>query len=382
MAAAANEAVTAAAGAPMSPAVSEAVAAAVNEALFPPAGGRIATSANVPLSLAEVRRDLEAHPGLFDFFQAVRLMLRIRDRSEGVGQFANPGREALRFLVNSNLSFPPSAIRSLEWKEPLPLMTVNFMGLTGPQGVLPYWYSELIQERLRNKDRTLAAFLDIFNHRMISLFYLAWEKYRAWVAYERDGEDRLSRYLMSLIGIGTAGLQRRLEVADEALLFYTGLVSLQPRSAVALEQLLGDYFGVPVEVEQFVGAWQPLSLTDLCVFDEGVSLSEQLGVGAVVGDEIWDQQSRARVKLGPLSSERYLSFLPGGDAIDRLRDLTKLFCGEYLEVEIQLILQRDEVPRCDLGKDDLAGPRLGWYTWVKSGPDFNRSPADTVMRLA
>src|SRR5215467_8809272 len=97
---------------------------------------------------------------------------------------------------------------------------------------------------------------------------------------------------MSLIGLGTPGLQHRVAVRDESLLFYTGLLSLQPRSAIALAKLLEDYFDVPVEVEQFVGAWQSLDPDNQCVFESSDSFSEQLGVGAVVGDEIWDQQSR------------------------------------------------------------------------------------------
>ena len=97
----------------------------------------------------------------------------------------------MRFGVNNSLSFPPSQIHAVNWEDEIPLMTVNFMGLTGPMGVLPYVYSELIAARARNRDRSMAAFFDIFNHRIISLFYRAWEKYRSPVAYERDGEDRL-----------------------------------------------------------------------------------------------------------------------------------------------------------------------------------------------
>ena len=333
-------------------------------------------------SLAEVRRDLEEHPGRFEFFQAVRLLLRIFNRLETPGAFMPATREGVRFRAHNTLEFPPSQIDSIDWSRDVPAMTVNFMGLTGPMGVLPRVYTEMILSRVRSRDRTLADFFDIFNHRMIFLFYQAWEKYRSAVAYERDGRDRVSKYLMSLIGLGTDGLDGRMVVRDDSMLYYSGLLSLQPRSAVAVRGVLQDYFGIPVEVEQFVGTWQPLGKADQCDLGSGPTLSSQLGVGTVVGDEVWDQQSRICLKLGPLTEERYLEFLPGGATYQPLCELARFACGAHLEIEVQLVLERAVVPRCKLGEDSLAGPRLGWFTWMKSGPDFDRAPADTVLLLA
>ena len=277
-----------------------------NPGLMPPAA-----------SLDEVRRDMQEHPGRFEFFQAVRLLLRMFSQRDVPGGFTSAAREALRFRVHNTLAFPPSQIESIDWDGEVPAIAVNFMGLTGPMGVLPIVYTELILSRVRSRDRTLADFFDIFNHRMISLFYQAWEKYRSSVAYERDGRDRVSKYFMSLIGLGTDGLQDRMVIRDDSLLYYCGLLSLQPRSAVAVRGVLQDYFGIPVEVEQFVGAWQPLGKADQCDLGSGTPLSCQLGVGAVMVDEIWDQRSRIRLNLGPLTQNQYLDFLPGGAAFNR-----------------------------------------------------------------
>ncbi|MCU1272752.1 MAG: hypothetical protein JWO48_183, partial [Bryobacterales bacterium] len=231
------------------------------------------------LVLEKLRED----PCHFQFFQAVRLLERIGAGRSPVGQFVNPDTEAVRFGMHNALAFPASQIQEIDWPEQgPPRMAVNFMGLTGMMGALPYAYTELILERIRARDRTLPAFFDIFNHRILSLFYQAWEKNHLAVAYERDQDDPVSGHLMALIGLGTGGLQDRQPLPDEALIFYTGLLSLHPRSAVALEQILVDYFGVPEQIEQFVGAWYTLELDNQFCFDAGDSYYEQLGFGAVV----------------------------------------------------------------------------------------------------
>jgi type VI secretion system protein ImpH len=337
---------------------------------------------DLDVSRSFLGQELREHPGRFEFFQAVRLMHRMLPRRGPVGRFVPPGREVVRFSSNNLLAFPTSQIQSLDWSEDGPArMKVNFMGLTGPMGVLPRCYTELVRDRNRAKDATLQDFLDLFNHRMISLFYEAWEKYRFFVTYERDEPDRFSRYLMSFVGLGTAGLERRQAVADESLLFYCGLFSLRTRSAAALEQVLGDYFDVPVEIEEFVGAWRALEPANQCRMEGGVPYSDQLGMGAIAGDEIWERQSRARIKLGPLSARQYLSFLPAGDAWEPLCAIARFFTGGEIEVEVQLVLQRADVPPCELREEGETAPLLGWFSWIKSGPAFGRDPGDTVLLL-
>jgi len=337
---------------------------------------------DLDVSRSVLGEELREHPGWFNFFQAVRLMHRMLPDREPVGRFAPPNREVLRFSANNLLAFPPSQIQTLNWSADGPAgMKINFMGLTGPMGVLPYCYTELIRDRNRFKDYSIEDFFDLFNHRMISLFYQAWEKYRFFVAYEREEQDRFSRYLMSFAGLGTAGLQNRQAVADEALLFYCGLFSLQPRSAAALAQALADYFDVPVEIEQFVGAWRALDPSNQCRMEGGVPYSDQVGLGAIAGDEIWEQQSRARIKIGPVPARQYLSFLPIGDAWEPLRAITTFFTGGEIEFEVQLVLEREEVPRCELREGGETAPLLGWFSWIKSGAAFGRNPGDTVLLL-
>lgn len=330
----------------------------------------------------EIWGALEREPYSFNFFQAVRLLERLMPDRQPVGLFVNPAREVVHFGAHSTTSFPPSQIHSLQRVESSPAqMSVNFMGLTGPLGVMPQYYTDLVIARDRAKDHAIRDFFDIFNHRIISLFFQAWQKYRFTVAYERGERDRFSHHLLDLIGLGTEGLQNRQTVADDSLIYYAGLLAQQPRSASALRQVLTDYFDVPVEIEQFAGGWFKLDRETQCCFQDQLSSSEQVGLGAVVGDEIWDQQSSVRVKLGPLTLTQYLDFLPNGTAHRPLLGLLGFFAETEFDFEVQLILKRDEVPPCELGAEEGAVPQLGWVTWMKSAP-LRRDPGDTVLHVS
>ncbi len=364
---------------PQNPAV-EADPLALSDAGFDPA--RPAVPDVVEPRFEEVAKLLKAEPWSFDFFHAVRLLEHFRAGRRPVGSFEDPAREVVRFGANPSLAFPASSIQSLDSSGPEWKMLVNFIGMTGPLGVLPRLYTVAIQDRARVRDATLRDFLDIFNHRVTSLFYRAWTKYRLPVRYEHGMDDQMSLALASIVGLGTPGLRNRQEVEDETYVWLSGLFGMQARSAVALEQALEDYFRVPADVVQFVGAWCRLEGDSTCTLDESEDPSEQLGLGAVVGDEVYDHQARVRVRLGPLSLAEYRRFLPGQPGYRRLRELTRFFSRDQTDFEVQLILRRSDVPFSRLsGEVAEEGVQLGWTTWMKNRPDFRRDPEDTILLL-
>jgi type VI secretion system protein ImpH len=322
-----------------------------------------------------LRERLFLEPYRFGFFQAVRLLELFAPERPGVGFDGPPVDEAVRFGAEPSLAFPPSEILDIEEQEngrPA-RMVVRHMGLTGPMGTLPRVYTALVIERLRQRDRTLADFLDLFNHRLVSLFFRAWTKYRLHLRVTADARDALSVYLFSFFGLGTSGLRGRLAVDDRALLFYTGLLAQQPRSATGLVALLADYFrDLPVAIEQFVGHWlqlDPEGLTSLRPFGG----NNRLGVDAILGSRVWDTQSRFRVHLGPMTYIRFCAFLPPGHASRELLALTRFFVGLTFDFEFRLVLRADQIPPCQLGSTGPLATRLGWSTWLVSRPATDHS---------
>ncbi|NJD11746.1 MAG: type VI secretion system baseplate subunit TssG [Gemmatimonadetes bacterium] len=332
--------------------------------------------------LEDVEGALRTEPHSFSFFQAVRLLERLHAERAPVGGYGDPNAEAVRFGVPPALSFPASEIQELDLREQGPsAMKVNFLGVTGPQGVLPHEYTLLVADRLRARDRALGDFLDMFHHRLLSLFYLAWRKYRFAAAREDRRPDLLGEHVLDLMGVGMRGSRPQLPFPVEALISRAGLLIPQPRGAAALQQLIEDFFAVPVTVEQFVGGWYPLSARDRCtVSDEAADPASQLGRGAVAGDEIWDQQARVRLRLGPLQRAQYDAFLPGGSAHEPLAALLRFFSHDQYEFEVQLVLAAGDVPGVRLGSEGVAAPRLGWSTWIRSQPRTDLAD-ETILTL-
>lgn len=324
------------------------------------------TTPTKPSTLEEI---LFAEPYRFEFFQAVRLLERIYESRRPVGHATEPSREVVRFRTPVNLSFAPSQLYALapednDAEEPAPpQMTVAFMGLTGPQGVLPHPYTELLMERLRNKDRALYEFLDLFNHRVISLFYRAWEKYRFPIAFERGLEDRFTEFLFDIVGLGTRGLRHRFSFPDQGLLSYGGLIANKPHSASAVAGILSDYFGAPVAIEQFKGQWLKLEPES---YSRLGAANHELGQSTVVGTRVWDTQSKLRVRFGPLRFTQFAAFLPNGSAFQPASELIRFLAGQEFDFDVQLVLRKGDVPFCKLSQP--ANPRLGWTTWLKTKP--------------
>jgi type VI secretion system protein ImpH len=251
------------------------------------------------------------------------------------------------------------------------------MGMIGPSGVLPNHYTEIVIERIRQKDTAMWAYLDIFTHRAVSMFYQAWGKYRFPVGYERGG-DNFTGYLYDIVGLGTTGLRGRMALPDESLLPYAGLIAQKPHSTNSLENILSDYFGVKAKIEQFFGQWLALGKHDLSKLGD---VNSDLGLSTVIGSRVWDQQSKFRIRIGPVPFKQYMAFLPNGSAFGAFRSIVNFIVGTELDYDLQLILQKKQVPSSILTTRAMRKPMLGWTTFLKTEP-FKNDDDQLVLQTA
>jgi type VI secretion system protein ImpH len=361
-------------------------------------------------------QELVEEPWKFDFFQAVRLLHQVAFQSSSttgtrplrsVGGVWRPEDEVVQFHAQISFGFPSAEISRAKVigsgafdDAPAEIqrfaVETTFMAIGGTSGVLPQHYTRQILDRERRNDFALRQFLDLFHHRIISLFYRAWEKYRFPIGWERSQldpgqgtEDLFTQAIYSLVGMGADALnptrrvssvvRNRQAFPDETFLYYAGLFSHRPRTAVGLERILADVFGVAVHVRQFQGQWLKLDLHDqsqMPTADRPLGLNCELGSTAFVGERVWNVEGRIRIELGPLSYREFLRFSPGSKAFVQLAQLVRVWVGLEPDVEIQPILQSEEVPMAAIGGSEGAS-QLGWNSWIRN--QAMQNPADDAV---
>jgi type VI secretion system protein ImpH len=301
----------------------------------------------------------------FDFFQAMRLLKR------------DERRKPVRLRAAMSMAFPPSDlvwVKRPEGDEP-PELTVAFFGVGGALGPLPAPFAQQLVNLARSADKAPRDFLDLFHHRLLSLLYRGRQLRRVWLEEGPPERYAVTRYLYAVLGLGTPGLRNRLEVEDQVLLRYAGLLARRPVSAGALEAMLSDWLGVGVRPRLPLGAWLELGEEQTTRLGP-LGRNQRLGQGAVLGTRAWHSQAGLELELGPLSWRRYLDLLPGNPGLDGLRSLTRFALGLLPEVGLVLQPRPEEVQEQPLRTH--GGPRLGWTTWLRARPG-HRAPQAVAL---
>lgn len=314
---------------------------------------------------AELLGDVLDHGRHYDFFQAVRLLLATRPSAVAPGGQGPLSKEAVRFRANPSLGFPSSDIDAIRHDPrtdagfPPLAMTVNFLGLIGPASPLPAYYTE---EVIRSDSDTAVGqqFFDIFHHRFISFVYRSWEKYRYYLQYRSGARDPFSNRMFALIGLGHERLRQGSSLDWARLLPYLGLLGMNVRSASLLSGVVSHYFGnVPVRVQEYV---RHKTVIDPIQRNRLGMANCTLGESSLLGEKVYDVNTKFRLHIGPLNFADYREFLPGGGYGAALRELVSFTLVDKFEYDVALVLAAQDVSRTTLAKDNPC--RLGYSTWL------------------
>jgi type VI secretion system protein ImpH len=334
---------------------------------------------------AVMMQRLAAAPCRYRFAQLLNILVRML-RQQGI-PYAQAFDQVLRFRNSLSLAFPASEIESMQVESigaaPRIHITPAFVGLLGASGTLPLHDTERAAAKAHlGTDESWKPFIDLFSNRAVGMFYEAWGKYRVEHGLNMRARDDLLPLLTALGGhrpgsFGPAGPFAA--IPPEAAAFYAGLLRTRPIAASTVGRVLGDYFGVPVRVEEFVGAWDPMPARMRSTL--GVT-DPTLGFGATLGTRTWRSDVRVRLHIGPLDEDKAEAFLPHGRSHAALKDMIGLFTVPSIQYEIRLLLEKPCLKPMTLRTKGQDRKRLGWNTFLTvSAGKASRADIRSIVRL-
>ena len=310
-----------------------------------------------------IEDDLLENGENYDFFQAVRLLSRLKSEDTSSGARLS-ALDKLRIRPELSLDHPISDVAKIRQTEDgRHEILTTFLGLYGVSSPLPSYYTEQLLNSEDDFDALTGSaargFMDIVHFHLYPLFYQLWLKYRfSHNAFElKDG--RYWDILFSLVGLSDEDFRDSIGERDQ-ILRYVGLFSQRQKSATGLKTLVKGYLQtddveiIPcVEREVSIPEFQYTKLGESC----GV-----LGQSATIGRFIKDSTGKFVIKVGSDSIQHFTEFVHEEGIATRLKNLVNFYLAQPLEVEIILVLKGDYDIHASIGGE--VGSSLGQDTWL------------------
>jgi len=320
-----------------------------------------------------LRDILEDESHGFSLFQTMRLLEFSEPDSPPIGMRGPFEKEAIRLRGYPSLAFPKTGVVDVT-REVVPttgrdrsVVTTPILGLYGPDSPLADHVTEDILHE-REDETTVPDFLDIINHRLLSLLYRGWAQYRLYVECREWGKDSLSRQLEALLDLEN---QKAPGLGADSIMPITGLLMQRPRSASGLETILRHYFpGVPLHIEQCIP--RTVKITPEQRTRLGAA-NCSLGSNTLIGSKLVDTTGKFRVVMELTGASELADFQPEGASYARLEGLIELWCQDLLEWELQLVLREQDVTLACLSSKNPT-TKLGVNSWLGR-------PSDEGMKM-
>lgn len=330
------------------------------------------------------------------FAQAARVVELAggRRRERDVGRDSPPNEEAIRFAASDRMGLVVNDLADVVPQDGKMRISANVLGLAGASPALPPPYSELQLQRRRARDPGLANFFNLFDHRALSFFYRITQKYSWPMLAERagpDGQDPVRDVLLSVSGLGVAGLRQRLDVPDGALVTLTGHLSDARRSAQSVATVLRALTGLELRIVEAVPVWMPVPASEQTRIGNGSARFAQLGMteegmeigaggAAMIGAAVLDVQHHFLIDIGPLDYSALRQFVRDPGARRIISQLCVLTVGLEQRPSLRLSVSAHAIPPMRLS-DPETPALLGWTSWLGRPDTLDGIARDCVIPL-
>lgn len=297
----------------------------------------------------------------YEFFQLVDLIHRHHDDDTEQSNDRAGVNSRIHFRASASLGFPGSDVISLCTPTPgAYVLEVSFLGLQGAQSPLPGYYLEALAHSAAHKEGVGGDFLNFFNHRLLTLLYHSWRKYRHYARHQNGARDGFSATVFALVGLADAELRGETPIDWSKMLAYAGLLAGRSRSPQVIAGIIGHCFDLTqVTIEEWQMRWVDIPADQR----SHVGLSNMsLGNDLIAGQRVADIGGKFSLCLSGLTLERFRDFLPDGKEHAPLRTLVGFVLREPFAYDLELELLPSEIKPIRLGDADSC--QLGWTTFV------------------
>lgn len=317
--------------------------------------------------MTDLKHTLQSQGYRFNFFQAVSLLEQIYKDQVEVGHTGPVKDEIVQLLPNNSLGFPAADVARItldenddgreKWK-----ILQNFFGLYGPNSAAPIFIAESVNQCIDTAD-PLKDFLDIFNHRVLSLYYRAQKKGNTLKSVSTTHSNPISNILYAMMGRDFNTNESNWEVSPDRLLRHCSLFSSSNRNPSGLEKLISDYFSLSdVQVVPFARRRIKIPKSSqgrLSAVQNHAALGESFILGEIVEDITG--QFNLRIKVPDMRT--FKQFQPGEARYKELIFLVNMYVQYRLGFTLEFILPTEEVRSLAISGLNPDG-KLGQSSWV------------------
>ncbi|MFK7997912.1 MAG: type VI secretion system baseplate subunit TssG [Granulosicoccus sp.] len=293
----------------------------------------------------------------FDFISCLRLVECERTDRPRVGKATRPSDEVIRLSQKASTGFKGRALDSIEERKGHHeyQLFCNFFGLFGTNGPLPLHLTEYADQRVRHhQDPTFAAFVDMFNHRMLSLLYRASAELDPAINFDRPDDNALEPIIAAFGGYLPSAARQRDTIPDYEKFSNAAWMGRYTKSPDGIVALIEQYFSLCAKVEEFTGDWLTLPDSAQTVIGRRSQIAS-LGVSTYLGKRAWSVGHKFTIILGPLLWNEYQSFKPGGLRARELYQLMKNYVGDEWDWDVRLVIAEGNVCGFSLNRQAALG---------------------------
>ena len=302
-----------------------------------------------------IYRTLFEHPEYYDFNQIIYLLEALAPTASPISQGRDPSQEVIEICATTSLANPSGAIGGLDLStDGKAILWVHFLGLAGIQGPLPDFVNEALLDESKKKERNIVDFLNIFNHRLASLYHRFYQKLFPALQNKPLTETHFGEIFKTLCND-----------SEPNFFPFHGLSWPIHSSIAALEKVLWDQFTCPVHVTPWRGGWNCPPLSNLSYIGFSGQF-QQLGRTMILGKQIFYQSKGISINLEVRDFKTLCEFLDipryCREKFQSFKKIIKRWCGINQECWLCLSIPASQVPPIRLNQRFA----LGKNSWLLS----------------